>query len=267
MDQAETGGPAAASAVLQPLPAFAAAATAVLQLLSAVLQPMLAFAASAAANFAVLQPVPQILQPLPAVASSFPVVTRDIGESSKSPESGGVGLSIGPLLLKQMEDEAEVEAVPLGHEQYTENSPSGEVHERAPRPPASVWTTVKLLRDVILMGNRFSDDDGRAVYQFTHVCVRCLKLLKMTFDKTRQVWKTNEALHHLKVEHGKDTRTLTQTFCDYRSLIVRDKRGGGGSGRRRWTRRWCGRFGGGGCRNGGGPWGGARKVRRYRKRE
>ena len=60
MDQAETNGPAAAIAVLQPLPAFAA---------------------SAAANFAVLQLVPlPILQPPPAIASAAPVVTRDIGE-------------------------------------------------------------------------------------------------------------------------------------------------------------------------------------------
>ena len=134
VDQAETGGPAAASAVLQPLlafaataaavlqplsavlqplPAFAAAATAVLQPLSTVLQLLPAFAASAAANFAILQPLPlPILQPLPAAASAAPVVTRDIGESSKSPESGGVGPSISPLLLKQMEDKTEEEGVP-----------------------------------------------------------------------------------------------------------------------------------------------------------
>ena len=81
------------------------------------MQPPPAFAASAAANFAVLQPVPLlILQPLPAAASASPVVTRDISESRKSPESGGVGLSIFPLLLKQMEDEAEEETVLLGHE-------------------------------------------------------------------------------------------------------------------------------------------------------
>ena len=66
-------------------------------------------------------------------------MSRDIGESSKSPESGGVGLSIGPLLLKQMEEETEEEVVPLGHEQYTENSPSGKMHQGAPRPPAAVW--------------------------------------------------------------------------------------------------------------------------------
>ena len=129
------------------------------------MQPPPAFAASAAANFAVLQPVPLLnLQPLPAGASAAPVVTRDIGESSKSPDSGGVGLSICPLLLKQMEAEAEEEAVLLGHEQYTENSPSEEVHQRALHPPAVVWKTVKLLRDVTLMGKRFSDDDGRALY-------------------------------------------------------------------------------------------------------
>jgi len=196
VDRAETGGPAAASAVLQPLPAFVAAAAAVLQLLSAVLQPLPAFAASASANLAV--PLP-ILKPLPAAASAVPVVTRDIGESSKSPESGGVGLSISPLLLKQMEDEAEEKAVPLRHEQYTENSPSGKVHQRAPRPPAAVWKTVKRLRDVTLMGKRFSDHDGRAVCQFTHVCVRCWKLLYY-----------------------------------FRTLSVRDKWGGWG-GSRRWA--------------------------------
>jgi len=63
VDQAETGGPAVASAVLQPLPAFAAIADAVLQPLSAVLQLLPAFcsqchcqfrcfAAGEAANFA-----------------------------------------------------------------------------------------------------------------------------------------------------------------------------------------------------------------------
>ena len=87
-------------------------------------------------------------------------MTRKIGESSKSPESGGVGLSIGPLLLKQMEDEAEEEVVPLGHEQYTENSQSGKVHQRAPLPHAAVWKTVKWLRDITLMGKRFGDDGG-----------------------------------------------------------------------------------------------------------
>jgi len=185
---------------------------------------------------------------------------------SKSPESGGVGLNISPLFLKQMEDETKREAVPLGHEQYIENSPSGKLHQHAPHPPAAVWKTVKQLRDVTLMGKRFSDDDDRAVYQFTHVCVRYWKLLKMTFDKTRQMWKTNELLHHLKVEHGKDKHTLTQTSYYSRSLSVRDKRGGeGGNGR--WSWRWCRQCGGGGCRNGGVWWGGGRKVRQYRKRE
>jgi len=61
VDQAETGGPVASSAVLQPLPAFAAAS----QPLSIVLQPLPAFAAAAAANFYDLQLVLlQILLPL-----------------------------------------------------------------------------------------------------------------------------------------------------------------------------------------------------------
>ena len=52
-----------------------------------------------------------------------------------------------------MEEETEEEVVPLGHEQYTENSLSGKVHQDAPRPPAAVWKTVKRLRDVTLMAN------------------------------------------------------------------------------------------------------------------
>jgi len=37
--------------------------------------------------------------------------------------------------------------------------------------------------DVTLMGKRFDDDDGRALYEFSHVCVLCWKLLKITYNK------------------------------------------------------------------------------------
>ena len=76
-------------------------------------------------------------------------------------------------MLKQMEDETEEEAVPLGREQYTDNSPSGKAHQREMRAPAAVWTTVKRFKDVTLMGKRFNDDDRRALYEFSHVCVLC----------------------------------------------------------------------------------------------
>jgi len=55
-------------------------------------------------------------------------------------------------MLKQMEDEVVEEAQPLGREQYTENSPSGNVLQRSPRNAAQVWKTVKRLKDVSLMG-------------------------------------------------------------------------------------------------------------------
>ena len=58
VEQAETSGPAAASAVLQPLPAFSAAATAVWQPLSTVLQYFQRASASA------LRVVPTRLSPL-----------------------------------------------------------------------------------------------------------------------------------------------------------------------------------------------------------
>ena len=72
--QAETGGPGEASAVLQPLPAFAA---------------------GPAANFAGWQPVPRpILQPVPAAADAVPLVTPAISVSNHSPESGDIGPSV-----------------------------------------------------------------------------------------------------------------------------------------------------------------------------
>jgi len=80
------------------------------------------------------------------------------------------------------------------------------------------------------MGKRFSDDDGRAVYQFTHVCVRCWKLFKMTFDKTGQVWKTNEALHQLKMEHSKNIHTHSRKlFIIVRASVSGTKGGGEGA--------------------------------------
>jgi len=75
-----------------------------------------------------------------------------------------------------MEDKAEEERYRWATSNTQKIVPSGKVHQ----PPAAVWKTVKQLWDVTLMGKRFSemgkrfsDDDGRAVYQFTNVCVRC----------------------------------------------------------------------------------------------
>ena len=63
------------------------------------------------------------LQLLPAAPSASPAVIPAVDEPSKSPQPRGVGLSIGPLTLKQMEGEVVEEAQPLSREQYTENSP------------------------------------------------------------------------------------------------------------------------------------------------
>jgi len=93
------------------------------------------------------------LQPLPAAAATAsPAAIPAVDEPSKSPEPRGVGLSISPLILKQMEDKVVEEAQPLGRKQYTENSPSGIVLQRTTRKTAEVWKTVKRLQDVSLMG-------------------------------------------------------------------------------------------------------------------
>ena len=63
-----------------------------------------------------------LLQSLPAAANASPAVTPAVGESSKSPEPRCVGLSISPLMLKQMEDEVVEEAEPLGLEQHRKQS-------------------------------------------------------------------------------------------------------------------------------------------------
>jgi len=89
-----------------------------------------------------------ILQPLPAAASASPAAIPAVGEPSKSPEPRGVGLSIGPLMLKQMEDEVVEEAQPLGCKQYTENNPSRNVLHRTSRKTAEVSKTVKRLKNV-----------------------------------------------------------------------------------------------------------------------
>jgi len=89
-----------------------------------------------------------------------------------------------------MDDEVVEEAEPLGLEQYTENSPSGNVLQRAACKTAEVWKTVQRLKDVSLMGKILCNDEGRDVYQYSHVCVRCWRLHKITFDKSRKAWKT-----------------------------------------------------------------------------
>jgi len=89
---------------------------------------------------------------LPAAASASPAAIPAVDEPSKSPEPRGAGLTISPLMLKQMEVEVVDEAQPLGREQYTENSPSGNVLQRTARKTAEVWKIVTRLKDVSLMG-------------------------------------------------------------------------------------------------------------------
>ena len=55
------------------------------------------------------------------------------------------------------------------------------------------------------MGKILCNDEGRDVYQYSHVCVLCWRPLKMTFDKSRKAWKTGTALEHVKEEHSKES--------------------------------------------------------------
>jgi len=113
------------------------------------------------------------LQPLPAKANASPAAIPVVDKSSKTPEPRGVGLSISPLMLKQMEDKVVEEAQALGREQHTENSPSGNVLYHAARKTAEVWKTVKRLKDVSLTGKILYNDEGRDVLRFLEI-LNCL---------------------------------------------------------------------------------------------
>jgi len=136
------------------------------------------------------------LQPLPAAASASPAAIPAVDEPSKSPEPRGVELSIGPLMLKKMEDVVVEEAQPLGHEQYTENSPSGNVLQRAARKTAEVWKTVKRLKDVSLMGKFFlntsSITPAFSNKEFQH---SVLSSPSLTTGKMMSRWTGNRYIH------------------------------------------------------------------------
>jgi len=136
------------------------------------------------------------LQPLPAAASASPATIPAVDEPRKSPEPRGVGLSISPLILKQMEDEVVEEAQLLGREQYTENSPSGNVLQRAACNTAEVWKTVKRLKDVSLMGkilqNSSSIAPGFSNKDFQHSVMSSPSL---TTSKMMSRWTGNRYIH------------------------------------------------------------------------
>jgi len=121
--------------------------------------------------------------------------------SQANPQSHVVlDFHIGPLMLKQMEDEVVEEAQPLGREQYTENSPSGNVLQRAARKTAEVWKTVKSLKDVSLMGKILYNDEGRDVLKFLEI-LNCLSAKNSYFweIKTPKKYFQNLRRHLLQL--------------------------------------------------------------------
>ena len=103
-------------------------------------------------------------------------------------------------MLKQMEDEVVEDAQPLGREQYTENSPSGNVLQRAARKTAEVWKTVNRLKDVSLMGKIMCNDEGRDVLKFLEI-LNCLSTKKTYFweIQTPQKIIQNPRKHFLRL--------------------------------------------------------------------
>ena len=113
------------------------------------------------------------LQPLPVTVNASPTVISVVDEPKKSPELRDVGLKINPLMLKQMEDEVVEEVQPLGREEYTEISPSGNVLYHATCKTAEVWKTVKRLKEVSVVGKILRNDEDRDVLKFLEI-LNCL---------------------------------------------------------------------------------------------
>jgi len=70
-----------------------------------------------------------------------------------------------------MEVEVVKEAQPLGREQYTGNSPSGNVLQRVACKTTQVWNlkTVQRVKNVSLMGKILCNDEGRDVLKFLEI--------------------------------------------------------------------------------------------------
>ena len=60
---------------------------------------------------------------------------------------------------------------------------------------SACWEVIKRLKDVTLTGVK---KEGQTTTQWTHVCIICSRLLRLTYHQHKKVWLTTQATTHIK---------------------------------------------------------------------
>ena len=81
---------------------------------------------------------------------------------------------------------------PLTNVQYCANSLNAK-HGRS--ISSACWEVIKRLKDVTLTGVK---KEGQTTTQWTHVCIICWRLLRLTYHQHKKVWLTTQATTHIK---------------------------------------------------------------------
>ena len=110
---------------------------------------------------------------------------QEEGERGQQDEEGAHGKQGESLKLKE----------PLDPRQFGDASPVKASAKRSSTPRSPVWALVKRLKDEQLKGEKAP---GAQTTPWTHVCIRCWRLLRMTWHADKEVWLTSNALAHVR---------------------------------------------------------------------
>ena len=103
------------------------------------------------------------------------------------------------VLMDEVADEEEVHTQ-LSRKQFGENSPakrkSGVMHRAGAGYTKGVWLFIKRLKDVALMELSINKDTGVISSRFTHVCIKCWRLIKMSYNNQEGRWLTTKDNEH-----------------------------------------------------------------------
>ena len=115
---------------------------------------------------------------------------EDDPEEPVREQGGAAGAATGPS-----SSSAHKPGQRLRPHQYGENSPTRA--SKQTRLPSEHWSVIKRLKDRALMGiDDESEDFDTHLAKRTHVCIVCWTLLKMGWDKKRNVWITDPIKQH-----------------------------------------------------------------------
>ena len=101
--------------------------------------------------------------------------------------------------MDEVADEEEVHTE-LSRGQFGENSPAkrkaGVVQRAGTGYTKGVWLFIKRLKDVALMELSINKDTGVISSRFTHVCIKCWRLIKMSYNNQEGRWLTTKDNEH-----------------------------------------------------------------------